>query len=125
MDFFNLEEEVNEVELTDEDIALLSESMAELELLPVPLQEKSMFLLDKNARVKKAGSRATILAAKSANDPLYLELAKLNKKRMILKKKLEKKYQNTARKAMKEVLRDGQVRKADIMVDRARNAIGQ
>ena len=125
MDFFNLEEEVNEVELTDEDIALLSESMAELELLPVPLQEKSMFLLDKNARVKKAGSRATILAAKSAKDPLYLELAKLNKKRMILKKKLEKKYQNTARKAMKEVLRDGQVRKADIMVDRARNAIGQ
>ena len=125
MDFFNLEEEVNEVELTDEDIALLSESMAELELLPVPLQEKSMFLLDKNARVKKAGSRATILAAKSANDPLYVELAKLNKKRMILKKKLEKKYQNTARKAMKEVLRDGQVRKADIMVDRARNAIGQ
>lgn len=125
MDFFNLEEEVNEVELTDEDIALLSESMAELELLPVPLQEKSMFLLDKNARVKKAGSRATILAAKSAKDPLYLELAKLNKKRMILKKKLEKKYQDTARKAMKEVLRDGQVRKADIMVDRARNAIGQ
>lgn len=125
MDFFGLENTDEIVDMTDEDLALLTESLIELECIPVALEEKAIFLLDKQARLKKAGSRASVLAARSANDPLYNELAKLNKKRLILKKKIEKKYQNTARKAMKELLKDGQVRKADITVNKALRAIGE
>ena len=125
MDFFGLENTDEILDMTEEDMNLLTESLIELECIPVSLQEKSVFLLDKNARLKKAGSRASVLAARSANDPMYVELAKLNKKRLILKKKIEVKYKNTARAAMKQLLKDGQVRKADIMVAKAQRAIGE
>ena len=125
MDFFGLENTDEILDMTEEDMNLLTESLIELECIPVSLQEKSVFLLDKNARIKKAGSRASVLAARSANDPMYVELAKLNKKRLILKKKIEMKYKNTARAAMKQLLKDGQVRKADIMVAKAQRAIGE
>lgn len=125
MDFFGLENTDEILDMTEEDMNLLTESLIELECIPVSLQEKSVFLLDKNARLKKAGSRASVLAARSANDPMYVELAKLNKKRLILKKKIEMKYKNTARAAMKQLLKDGQVRKADIMVAKAQRAIGE
>lgn len=125
MDFFGLENTDEILDMTEEDMNLLTESLIELECIPVSLQEKSVFLLDKNARIKKAGSRASVLAARSANDPMYVELAKLNKKRLILKKKIEMKYKNTARAAIKQLLKDGQVRKADIMVAKAQRAIGE
>lgn len=125
MDFFGLENTDEILDMTEEDMNLLTESLIELECIPVSLQEKSVFLLDKNARIKKAGSRASVLAARSANDPMYIELAKLNKKRLILKKKIEMKYKNTARAAIKQLLKDGQVRKADIMVAKAQRAIGE
>jgi hypothetical protein len=125
MDFFGLENTDEILDMTEEDLNLLTESLIELECIPVSLQEKSVFLLDKNARLKKAGSRASVLAARSANDPLYTELSKLNKKRLILKKKIEMKYKNTARAAMKQLLKDGQVRKADIMVAKAQRAIDE
>ena len=125
MDFFGLENTDEILDMTEEDMNLLTESLIELECIPVSLQEKSVFLLDKNARLKKAGSRASVLAARSANDPMYVELAKLNKKRLILKKKIEMKYKNTARAAMKQLLKDWQVRKADIMVAKAQRAIGE
>lgn len=66
------------------------------------LSEKSIMKLDANSAKKRMLTQASLIAAKEANDPLYVKYVKASKKRRELRAILHKKYQAQGAKKVRE-----------------------
>lgn len=66
------------------------------------LNEKNVVKLDKMTMKKKIMTRATLAAAKSANDPLYTKYVFHTKKRKMYRRAIQEKYASKARAVVKQ-----------------------
>jgi hypothetical protein len=90
------------------ELQILSESINEQAemLLAEAFVPKTIMKFSRQTRLQQLEGQASIAIAKERKDPLYTQYDKHNKLRMMLKKKIERKYRSNALSKAKESLKN-------------------
>lgn len=78
------------------------ENFAALDEADRILSEQSIVKMDTATKRRRMLTQAVLIAAKEANDPLYIKYQKASKRRRMLRAEIQKKYQAAGAKKLRD-----------------------